>query len=288
MKHSHKRKRVSTHDKILQLLKRQSVTTKEYQKLKKLRLKDKFKEKSIKLKDKNFAVDIIRLIKVKGQANRKLPINYSEFIAGRSYEIYIRHKKTKQRRLLAIGKLNDIPINSRQPETRGNFLGGRSFDASLPYPKRAIGKWVPVSRIIAGIQKELATVGKEIKTEVRAAIIPMKRYFHSKWHIYSDKPISGAKKVKKVFVHLAVRFVYPHMDWIGKKSIQLDLEEPTRLDQLHNMTEELQESINLDLELLHPNADDVSLIEVNGYIPFETKKDKKRKNKKINSKKRKK
>lgn len=220
------------------------------------------------MKDKNFIVEIFRLIKIKGGGVRKVQINADEFKSGLQYEIYIRHKPTKQRRLLAIGRLSDIPIYSKQTEIFGKQLGGRTFDTSFKTAKKAKGRWVPVSRIVHQIQKELEEYGTDLKTEVRASIIPLKRYFHTKWKIYADNPIKGTKLIKKCFVHCAVRFVYPNNDWIGKQSVFLEFSRRIRINQVYKLRERLEERINGDLELLHPNADLVSLVEVNGFIPI--------------------
>jgi hypothetical protein len=243
----------------------------EYKQLRGRHLKE-FREKSIILKDKRFKVEIFKIIKVKDGRKRTIQINADEFRAGQEYEIYIKHKTTKQRRLLAIGKLQDIPLLSKQREKFGAPLGGRTFDPTLKYPKRARGKWIPVSRIVRDIQKELEERGMDLKTEVRASIIPMKRYFHSEWLVYSDRILNGNTLVRTMFVHCALRFVYPNMDWIGKQSIRFDFKDEgkrrTKIKNLHKLRDMIEKRIDRDLKLLHPNAEDVSVIEVNGFIPL--------------------
>lgn len=265
MKHTRKkklsRKKIPLRKK---LLRKDTFTKTEYKQLKK-----KFKREPFNLKDENFTVDIYRKINIKGGGSRVIPINSDEFIKSKSYEIFIRHKSTRQRRLLAIGKLQDIPILTKQPERHGQQLAGRTFNPALRYPKRAKGKWIPVNRIVRDIQKELEKIGSDSRTEVRASIIPLKRYFHSKWKIYSDEIVSGNKQYRAIFVHCAVRFVYPNQDWIGKQSILLDFQdEKIRLSKLHKMIPEIEEDLNFRLELLHPQAENVSVVEVNGFIPL--------------------
>lgn len=246
------------------LLRKDTLTKTEYNKIRKL-----FKRQTFDIKKGEFAVDVYRKINVKGKGSRTIPINEDEFIKSKKYEVYIRHKATRQRRLLALGKLQDIPIFTKQPERFGNVLAGRTFDPKLKYPKRKHGKWVPVNKIVRDIQKELEEIGKDIQTEIRASIIPLKRYFHSKWKIYSDEIVSGNKQYRAIFVHCAVRFVYPNQDWIGKQSILLDFQdEKVRLSQLHKMIPKLEDDLNFRLELLHPQAENVSVIEVNGFIPL--------------------
>lgn len=263
MRHTHKKKSKFTLRK--KLLGKKNLSKEEYKKLKTL----KFDNTPFLLKDKDFAVELYRKVNLEKGGQRVVKISADEFIKSKSYEIYIKHRPTKQRRLLALGKLQDIPIMSKQPERFGQQLAGRSFDPTKKYPKRARGNWVPVNRIVHDIQKELEEIGTDIKTEVRASIIPMKRYFHTKWKVYSDDIVPGNKKYKAIFVHCAVRFVYPNQDWIGKQSILLDFEDKKyRLSQLHNMIPKIEDLLNFRLELLHPQAENVSLLEVNGFIPL--------------------
>lgn len=263
MKHTQKKKSKNTLRK--KLLAKQQLTKEEYKKLKKL----KFSDTPFLLKDKDFAVELYRKVNIKKGGQRVIKINSDEFIKSKNYEVYIRHRPTRQRRLLALGKLQDIPIFTKQPERFGQQLAGRTFDPTKKYPKRARGNWIPVNRIVHDIQKELEELGMDIKTEVRASIIPMKRYFHTKWKVYSDEIVGGGTKYKAIFVHCAVRFVYPNQDWIGKQSILLDFEQKKyRLDKLHKMIPKIEDLLNFRLELLHPQAENVSLLEVNGFIPL--------------------
>lgn len=263
----HTRRKVSRKKRLTlrkKILRKDTLTRTEYEQIKK-----KYKKQDFDIKKGEFAVDIYRKIKIKGKGTRTVQVNQDEFIRGKNYEIYIRHKKTRQRRLLSIGLLHDIPIFTKIPERSGQVLAGRTFDPKLKYPKKRHGKWIPVNRILKQIQKELEEIGSDLDTEIRASIIPLKRYYHSKWKIYSDKIVKGNAKYTAVFVHCAVRFVYPNQDWIGKQSILLDFqEEKVKLSQLHKMTNQIEEDLNFRLELLHPQADNVSVIEVNGFVPL--------------------
>src|SRR5689334_2394487 len=102
MKHTRRRK---LHQKRLPLrkllLRKDSITKQQYSRLR----KSKFINNPLSLKQKDFIVEIYRKFKIKGGGNRFVKINPDEFIKGKSYEIYIKHKPTRQRRLLAIGKL---------------------------------------------------------------------------------------------------------------------------------------------------------------------------------------
>lgn len=262
-----KRVRASVRQKLL--FKDGQLTKREYKKLRSIPFHY-VDDKSVKLRSKDFRVEIVRILKLKDGGKRKIEVNASEFKQDEKYEIYIRHKKTKQRRLLAIGKLFELPIVSHQKEIKGRPLGGRTFDASLKSVKRAKGRWVPVSRIVHAIQRELEEMGMDMRSEVRASIIPMKRYFHTKWLVYSDNPIPGNTLINVMFVHCAVRFVYPNMDWIGKQAIRFEFKDERmhrrKLKNLHKLLPVLEKAIDRDLHLLHPNASDVGVMQINGFI----------------------
>ena len=253
-----------------QLLKRTQLTEKEYASLRG-KSERQFREQSLVLKDKDFAVEIFRKIRIKKRRKyiqRYVKIGASEFIPNRDYKIYIRHKPSKQRRLLGIGKFRDIPIRSKQIDRFSYQLGGRTFDPTLKFPKKSKGKWIPVDRVVAGIQRELQEAARQSGSEARGAIIPMKRYFHTDWLIYSDHTLKGNTLVRRVFVNCVVQFIYPNQDWIGKQSLFVEFRRGIRLKNLHTLIPKLERRLNDDLELLHGNADDVSLLEVNGFIPI--------------------
>lgn len=264
------RRRRYTRKKRKQILKRTTLTEREYKQLHG-KSERAFREASLTLRDKDFAVDIYRKVRVKKRkkyVTRYVKIGASEFVPNREYKIYVRHKPSRQRRLLGIGKFRDIPIRSKQIERFSYQLGGRTFDPSLKYPKRAKGKWVPVDRIVAGIQREIQEIARDAGSEARGAIIPMKRYFHTDWLIYSDHTLKGNTLVHKAFVNCAVQFIYPNADWIGKQSLFIEFRRGVRLNKLHTLIPKLERRLNDDLELLHGNAENVSLIEVNGFIPI--------------------
>lgn len=288
-KRSTVKKEITLRQKLLQ---KKRFTIKQWKQFQKL----KFIEEPLLLRDKKFKAVIYRRITIvpgagytrdtqlKKRLTKLVRINENEFYKNRDYEIYIKHIPTKQKRLLSTGLLQDIPILSKQPERGGAYLGGRYFNSKLKYPKKAHGKWVPVHRILSAIQKELEEFATNAETELRASIIPMKRYFHTDWHIYSDVILKGSRKVSLAYAHCVVRWIYPNQDWIGKQSIEVDLEEhPVRVDQLHKFTEQIESDLNGRLELMHPNAIEVSVMEVNGFIPItfdDSKPEKKKKRKK--------
>lgn len=266
------RKRKSTQKKRKSLLKKKKLTKKEYAQLRGKAVR-KFREASLKLSDPDFEVEIYRKFRVKKgkkYVSRFIEINASEFIPDREYRIFVRHKPTKQRRLLGFGKFRDIPIRSKDINKFQKQLGGRTFNPNLKYPKKAKGKWIPVDKIVAGIQREIQEHATDRGTEVRGAIIPMKRYFHSDWKIYSDRILKGKTFVRRVLVNCAVEFIYPQQQWIGKQTIFVDFERRIMIKNIDNLVqrEDFQGKINRDLGFLHSQADDISLVEINGYIPL--------------------
>src|SRR5258708_31551863 len=104
--------------------------------------------------------------------------------------------------------------------------------------------------------------------EARGAIIPMKRYFHTDWLIYSDHILKGKTFVKRVLVNCAVQFIYPQQQWIGKQSLFLEFERRIQLKNIHKLINQFEGQLNRDLGFLHPQADDISLVEINGFIPI--------------------
>lgn len=264
------RKRKSTQKNRKRLLKKKKLTKKEYSQLKGKAVR-KFREASLSLADKDFEVEIFRKFKVKKgkrYVSRFIRIGASEFIPDREYRIFVRHKPTKQRRMLAIGKFRDIPIRSKDIQKFQHQLGGRTFNPKLKYPQKAIGKWVPVDKIVAGIQREIQEHATDRGAETRGAIIPMKRYFHTEWKIYSDHILKGKTFVKRVLVNCAVEFIYPQQQWIGKQTLFLDFERRIQLKNIHRLIEQFEGQMNRDLGFLHPQADNVELVEVNGFIPL--------------------
>lgn len=264
------RKKKSIQKKRKQLLKRHKLTEREYKQLKGKAV-SKFREANVKLANPNFEVDIYRKFRVKKgkhYVDRFLQIDAKEFIPDKEYRIFIRHKPTKQRRLLGFGKFRDIPIRSKDVERFQYQLGGRTFDPSLKYPKKSKGKWVPVDRVVAGIQREIQEHATERGVEQRGAIIPMKRYFHTDWKIYSDHILKGKTLVKKVFVNCAVEFIYPQQQWIGKQSVLIEFNRRIQIRKINLLNDKLEDRINRDLGFLHSQADDISLVEINGFIPI--------------------
>jgi hypothetical protein len=202
-------------------------------------------------------------------------IEQKQFRTNTETRIYVVHKRTGQKRLRAFGKFNKIPIYGYHPDlySKGKELGGKWFIPSEGKLKKR-GKWVPTSSIIGDIQKELAQYGKEFKHEVRGVVIPAKNYYHTEWQLYSDTIINGNQYWKGVIINCVVEFVYTNQQWIGKRSIVLDLRAATKgrgikAKNLHKYTDRWEFALELRLDELKQNRrGEVNLIAINGYSPM--------------------
>lgn len=188
--------------------------------------------------------------------------------------IYVVHKRTGQKRLRAFGKFRNLPIYGHHPDlfSKGKELGGKWFIPTEGKPKRH-GKWVPTSEIVGEIQKELEEYGQDYKHEVRGVVIPAKNYYHRDWQLYSDTIHNGNEYWKATVVNCVVEYVYTNQQWIGKRSIILDLRPGTngkgvKAKNLHKYTDrwefELEERMD---ELKQNRRGEVNIIAINGYSP---------------------
>src|SRR5882672_10350174 len=94
-------KKKFTLSKRKRLLKRHKLTEKEYKVLKGNAVR-KFREKSINIGE-DFEVQIYRKFRVKKgkhYVNKMFEITPKDFVPNKEYKIYVKHKSTRQRRLL--------------------------------------------------------------------------------------------------------------------------------------------------------------------------------------------
>lgn len=210
-----------------------------------------------------------RVIKKKGLKKKVIfkQISSDDFNPKKFYKLFIRHKASGQERLLAIGKFNTLPIFSQQEQRKGFFLAGRRFKP-LPIPKKGKGNWVPRTQIIAMFDKELRAKGRELKIESAGLLIPTKRFYHKKWQVFSDTFLAGTKKTKMLFAHVLVKFEYPRRQWVNKQFVPIEFQRPIMIKNLNKHTLRFEDMLNLQLEFLHPSADAVFVIKINGYIPL--------------------
>jgi len=218
-----------------------------------------------------FHLEIYQGIEKKTKAGKRLrykKISLEAFKAGKSYHVYIVHNKTRFKRLLATGKLRELPARHRIPELFGRLLGGRIFKP-LPRPKSAKGKWLPTHRIVKEFEKEMQAIAERSGEEVRAAIIPTTRYFHSGWKIFSNAPLNGNKRIHHLMVNAVALFEYPRQQWYGKQSFYVELDGWVKIRNLDKKYgDKLEQAANQWADLIYPDADSVRMIEINGYIPL--------------------
>lgn len=206
--------------------------------------------------------------KVRGKKKmifKKIPLK--KFNPRRFYKLFVRHKPTGQKRLLAIGNFTNLPIMSQEEQRKGFFLGGRKFKP-LKIPKKGKGNWITRRQIISQFDKELKGKARELKTKSAALLIPTKRFFHKKWLIFSDKFLRGNQKTKSVFAHIIVKFEYPRRQWLNKQFVPIEFAKPIMLKNLTKHIGRIEDLLNLQLEFLHPSADNVFVVKINGFIPM--------------------
>ncbi len=212
----------------------------------------------------------------------RIPIE--EFRPGRYYRIYVKHKPTKQRRFLGFGKFMAPPFFSPEhrsvrydPRTKRlvptevpiRRYGGRRF-LPLPMAKKVVKGWIPVSRIVKDVESEVNQLAKDFDTSVWGVILPVKRYFHPTYMVFSDKIMKPEEKLKGVFVNCVTRLVYPRKDWIGKQGILIDLQgRNVMVKNIHKYTSRWENEANQMFEMTHPEADIAEVIKINGYIPVD-------------------
>jgi hypothetical protein len=219
-----------------------------------------------------YAVDLYRKHK-KGKIVTYKKIPLEDFTPGQWYRVYLRHKKTGIKRLLSFGKLHDLPIVSKrhtQDLDKPVLLGGRRF-RPLSTPKKARGKWVPTWRIVKSFELELETQKKDLNINfVAGSILPIKRFYHSDWHIFSDFPMKGSDRVRDVFVNASIVFDYPGKSWVSKRNVKLELDGSTMIRNLVKHETNIEDMLNMELEKefrLGSKAS-VSVVQVNGFIPI--------------------
>jgi len=230
-----------------------------------------FRRVSGQLRNSDFEVQLYKqvLVKIKGK-NRKrfIRIATEDFIPKKFYRIYIRHIPTKQRRILAVGNLKELPIRSKNIQKFGKQLAGRTFNPKYKAVNKAKGLWIPTHRVVNEFLKELRELGRDLDTEVRGAIIPTRRYFHTKWHVFSDVILKGDTKVKNFLVNIVIQLGYAQENWIGKHNIKLEFTRGRKIKDLHKLETKLEKRINNDLQMYHPKAEEISMIEINGFVPI--------------------
>jgi hypothetical protein len=69
-------------------------------------------------------------------------------------------------------------------------------------------------------------------------------------------------------VNCAIHLIYRQENWVGKHSIHLDFDKPTSIKKLLSIQPKLEKRIEEDLDRMHSKAQEIDLLEVNGYVPI--------------------
>lgn len=254
--------------------------------------KKQFREKESQFKGKKGEYGIRLLIREKPKGGYK-PIDVKDFKKGEKYLVYIYHRPTRRSRLLASGRLNELPVatfKQTQEWFRPIISSSRKFN---PLPMKKRGAWLPISRFynraLKHVEEEAAKLKKGGENyKVRGSILPLKRYYHPEMMIFSDEPIKRSKVVTEVFAHVVTAYDYPNIRWISARHVKVEFRKGIRLDELQHKLDRIEDLAAEALRFEHPKAG-IEVLKVDGFIPikFEEKKHEKKASKK-KSKKRKK
>lgn len=199
---------------------------------------------------------------------RYVSVSKKKFKKGSHYRIFIKHKRTGQRRLLGFGKFYTFPERSKFTK---KLMGGRTFDPK-PLPKSASGKWVPTWKIIRQVEEEVYSAGREQHVEVRGSIIPVKRWYHTEYKVYSDTIRKPSEKLKGVAVSVLLHYVYPNNQWIQKRTVVLDLRpRGIMIKNLVKYEEKIIDFVVTEMRFEHPtlNFRETNVLAVNGFVPLD-------------------
>lgn len=218
-------------------------------------------KKVITIKKKNG-----RRYKVTSYVN--IPI--TKFEAGKYYKIYLIHKKSKDRRLLGFGNFYNIPFVSK---LTGKQLAGYAFK---PTKGKAPKGWVKTTKLYKTIQKELEDAAKESGADIRASLIPVRKYYHPKYMIFSDYKVKLSDKPKIIGVSVLMQFNYGFQNWLNKRVVFIDMRDEFRnrriaYKDLYKHIDEIEEVINASIRLnfvsVIQGQADIGVVAINGFIP---------------------
>lgn len=220
----------------------------------------------------------IRLYQRKSQHADFEQVPLNKFRKRKDSLVYLYKRGTRKSMLLARGKLDALPVATKKYiETFGK--GRVFFETSRPKfgrggKTKARGAWVPIHKFYGIAKKRFASRVREFRKEgykARGAILPLKRYYHPKWEIFSDAPIRKDRKVTVAYANVIAAFDYPGQHWIGQRHIRVEFPRGIALSNLHKYTDRVQSLAGTALHATMPKASDVQVLEVNGYIPIEFK-----------------
>lgn len=243
-----------------------------------------FREKEKSFRSKERGEYDIRLLERQSKGGYK-GIDISQFKKNHSYLVYIVHRATRRSRLLASGRLKELPIASlkRTQHLFSPVIGtSRKFN---PLPLKKVGKWLPISRFYNRALKNIESQQSELQKEgqnykIRGAILPLKRYYNPDLMIFSDQPVPRDRMIKEVFAHVVTAYDYPGIRWISARHVKVEFKRGIRADKLKDKLEQIEDLATEALAFEHPKAG-VKALMVDGFIPVkysvESKKKKRRK-----------
>lgn len=229
----------------------------------------------------------IRLYQRKSKDAPFQQIPLTKFRKRKDSLVYLYKRGTKKSMLLARGRMDALPIATKKfIETFGK--GRVFFETSRPKFRKhgkikAIGRWLPIYQFYGIAQKKFnqhVTTFRKEGYKARGAILPLKKYYHQKWQIFSDAPIKSNRLVTVAYANVIAAYDYPGQHWIGQRHVRVEFPRAVKLSELNKYTERVQRLAGTALHATMPKASDVQVLEVNGYIPIEFKDKPKRKRRK--------
>lgn len=195
-------------------------------------------------------------------------IALEDFKKGRTYLVYIVHRKTKRSRLLYSGPQWEFPVASKkwtEEHFKPVITQSRRFN---PLKLKRRGKWLPITRFynraLKNIESQAAMMKENYK--IRGSIMPLKRYYNPELMIFSDEPIKRNRIVKQAFAHVVTSYDYPNTRWISARHVKIDFTKGIRVKDLANELEQLEGLAEEALRLEHRKAD-IHVLMIDGFIP---------------------
>jgi hypothetical protein len=109
--------------------------------------------------------------------------------------------------------------------------------------------------------------GKDFDLEVRASILPQKRYYHPKYLFWSDTPMSPDTEVRKVAISFVIQYSYPGAEWLGKRSIVVELPRKRKISTFRKNLPKWENEVSRELEFR--GSSEFQIVQVNGFIALE-------------------
>lgn len=204
------------------------------------------------------------------KVTKYVQIPITKFKPAQYYRIYLVHKKSKDKRLLGFGKFYNIPFVSKLTNKQH---AGYAFK---PTRGKAPKGWIRTTRLYKAIQSEVADAAKESGADIRASLIPVRKFYHPKYMIFSDYKLKLSDKPKVIGVSVLLQFNYGHQNWLNKRVVFIDMRDEFRnkriqYKDLYKHREEIEEVINSSIRLnfvsVIQGQADIGVVAINGFIP---------------------